>query len=855
MGKILVFVESPAKIHTLGKILGPNYEVMASVGHIINIKKGSIADSIDIKNDFEPIYEVSTEKAVNVANLKKAVKTASDIYIASDLDREGEMIAWSLAYILKLKNPKRIVFNSITKSSIEKAMANPLSINQAMVDAQKTRSVLDKLVGYELSPVLWRTIAGALSAGRVQSVVVKILVDREKEIKQFFNKDAESYFKFNGIFNTDKNIRLSASLYQSKKSEVNDDIEDDLKEDDNVCDASEEETPFGVRAKVKSEKTSRDLMNLLIKSTYKVTDVSEKQSMRYPSPPFTTSTLQQEAAGKLGFTIEKTMRVAQHLYEAGYITYMRTDSVNLSSEALEDIGKYVIKSHGKQYHRQTNYESHGENTQEAHEAIRPSDVNILAVKQEGKLGPDEHRLYNLIWKRTVASQMSGAKFLNTDIKITISKTNDYYFMTQLEKNIFPGFLVVYNLKSVENEDEDENDDDKIVIPKKNDIVLAVNIEGRQDYQKPPSRYNEAILVKKLSPKNLGIGRPATTVSVVSKIQNIGYVKKEDVDGVKLNVLTLKWSSNGKLEEEKSQTLLGKEKNRLVPTQLGITVTDFLSANFPEIMDYKFTAKMETTLDNIAKGKAIRHKVLREFYEKLHPLVETLMSKDNKVEIKDDNARVLGSHPETGEDVIATIAKYGPIVKMASGKKMLYGPIKAPLKRETITLDQALDLFKFPKILGKYEKKNIVLKDGKNGLYATWGDDNISLENTKCEIKENITLEEVIELIEEKQKDILWDKKDGKIQYSILKGPHGPYIKVKDTSKKTAVIKNVSIPKHIDLEEEIDLEKVKEIVAAKKKTNFSKTSFANKKTTVGGKKTVKVPGKTRKPKVNMFKIEK
>lgn len=865
MSKTLIIVESAGKVDKIESLLGKNYKVMASYGHIIDLASGSM--SIDIENGFEPTYSViePPKKATKfkvrskkeiIAGLKKAMKESKEVLLASDEDREGEMIAWSLAYVMGLKNPKRITFNAITKSELEKAVKSPRQIDQNLVDAQKARRILDRIVGYEISPILWKQIGAQLSAGRVQSVVARLVVDKEREVLDFLKKGAKSYFKFIGNFYDTKNKIFQSQLFTTKK--LKDDFDDENNEDDenskknkktkngkkddqedNQEDNQEDEEIElkGTLAKIPDESSARNLLKLMSKSEFKMGDITERDKLRQPSAPFTTSTLQQEASRKLGFGVKRTMQAAQNLYEAGYITYMRTDSVNLSKEALENIKSYVIDKYGKQYHQEKNYKQKKANTQEAHEAVRPTDVFDDQIEQQGKIKNDEIRLYNLIWKRAIASQMSPAKIKEKGIQINISKTPDYYFMTKVESIIFQGFLAVYNLVNLEKEDNGDVDTESnlgIDVPKKGVKLTPNNIVGQQEYQRPPVRYNEASLINKLDPKNLNIGRPATYGPILEKILEKDYVKLVNIEGEEKDSIVMSWNGE-KIQENIKKIILGKENNKLVPTSLGMLVNDFLMKHFPKIMDYKFTAQMEENLDSIAEGSEKWVDVLQSFYDTFHPIVEEMNKLKTKV--KDEKNRILGKHPESGAEILATLGKYGPMLKMCTTKtKCVYAPIKPPLTIETITFNDALKLFEFPKDLGKFDGTNIILNKGKFGLYLTYGEKKISLNKKKnidkdnkkdgddseqddksdeeddIEYDENITYDQAVELVKKIKKDILWEAKDDKLRYEVKEGPFGKYIKVTDTaSKKVKKHFNVKLPNDIDISS-LTLEKVKNIVS-------------------------------------------
>jgi DNA topoisomerase-1 len=846
MGKTLVIVESPGKIKKLQSILGDDYIVMASIGHILDLHPKQM--SIDLKNNFEPSYHIMgsiagskiKDKTDTVNDLKRVAKKADDILLAADEDREGEMIAWSVANVLKLntKNAKRITFNSITKSELEKAIKNPRTIDMNLVDAQKSRRILDRIIGFEISPILWKSIGASLSAGRVQSVVTRLLIDKENEIKSFMNKGDSNYFKFNGTFAVTKNKLLNSILYEKIKKKKTEEVKLE-------------------KAKLETEKNAKDLMALFMKSEFSITNIIEKDSIRQPSSPFTTSTLVQESSRKLGFSVKRTNAAAQKLYEAGYITYMRTDSVNLSSEALDNISKFITKKYGKEYYRFLNYESKSKNTQEAHEACRPTDINIEFIKvgSKEKIGADEVRLYDLIWKRTVASQMQPAKIKVTDIHIEGNKAKNYAFISQINTIDFAGFLIVYNLKNEDKEDKEDKEDDvldedtlvDIKVPKVGTKISVDNITSIQEYQKSPLRYSEATLVNKLDPKNLNIGRPSTYGTIITTIQERGYVTMGNIEGNEKDSLLITWNGSSKLSETKNKIIIGKENNKLIPTNLGIIVTEFLMKNFSDIVDYKFTASMEDSLDKIAEGSKKWTKVLDGFYKNFHPTVEKLL--ESKSTVKSDMTRVLGTHPELGHEISATIARFGPVIKMATSKsKAIYAPIKEPLTRDTITLDQALKLLEYPKDLGKYEGLHVTVNKGKFGLYLKWGDVKAPLENLPEEIKikdrENVALEEAIIVLKNKRKNVIWEHLEGKVRYSILDGQYGKYINVVDTAKKIKTKPlRVTVKSLTDEEiKKLTFDKVQELI----KLGFeSKANRYKKKEKLADKKVKEVLPKTEK----------
>jgi DNA topoisomerase-1 len=817
-GKILVIVESPGKIKKIQSILGDNYIVTASVGHIIDLSAKTM--SIDIKHDFKPNYEYLDGKGKVISELKSLAKMTSDVLLATDEDREGEMIAWSLAYVLGISDAKRICFNSITHDEIMKAVENPRNIDFNLVDAQKGRRMLDRIVGYEISPLLWKSIGQSLSAGRVQSVVVRIILDREREIQNFLKSgNIKSDFKFKAEFY--KNI--IAQLYQNKPTQniqLNKNVDDIIEDDEPETELSESAKISGTlmkgcKANILDEKSARELFAKFIQSEFKVSGKGDSIKMRNPSPPFTTSTLQQEAARKLGFTIKRTMMAAQNLYEAGHITYMRTDSTNLSAEAIKTIGDYIKTTYGIDYHNEKKYAAKSKNTQEAHESVRPTHIEVTGLNQSGKIGSDESKLYILIWKRAISSQMSPAKLNVAITQISISKTKDYYFQSELSTILFEGFLKVYNIKNLEEDDEDH-----IItkLPNVGDKLKLQQLKCEQDYNKPLPRYNEASLVNKLDPKNLNIGRPSTYAAIINKIQERGYVEKKDNVGIEKECITLNWNANdNKIIEDKIMTNIGKDTGKLTPTAIGSLVTDFLVNYFPDIMDYKFTSTMEEKLDGIAEGKMQLLKLMNDFYKTdFHPIIEKL-SKD-KVKYVDKDRRIVGTDAD-GNEVIATIRRFGPVIMTEkNGKTVNIAPLKAPLSIESVTLEDAAQILSYPKSLGKYDRKDVKLFKGKFGFYVKYGDKTLNL--SKIENEKDITLDKIKELIEEKKSKYLWEGKDGKIEYVILEGPFGKYIRVNDNGKKSAKPVNVKFPEDVEIKD-LTLEKIKNIVEEGRKNKFKK----------------------------------
>lgn len=863
-GLTLVVVESPGKIDKIQHILGDNYIVLASVGHIIDLDKSNM--SIDFEDNYKPLYKILDGKHDVVEKLKKAYYKSSDLLIATDKDREGEMIAWSIASELKVKEPKRITFTEITKTEILKAVKNPDKIDNNVVDAQKLRRMLDRIIGYKLSPLLWKSMGGGLSAGRVQSVVVKLINEKEKEIEDFFSTENASFFKTtaNFTYGNSKKYTIKSQLFTTKIQELEEDQNDDSNNkskliknngsndiknsdnnsddgsnndfDDNSNDDNKTNNKYSL-AKIPNKKEAIKIMKLVSESSFVVQNTITKESIRNPSVPFITSTLQQEASTKYGFGSKRTMMAAQHLYEAGYITYMRTDSVNLSEEALKAIEEYVITKYGKEYHRKMNYKSKNKNAQEAHEAIRPTNPKTSGISESltQKISKDEIKLYNLIWKRTIASQMAPSKFNVTTIQINITKLSDYCFVSCVEENTFLGYLIVYNI--VDNKDEiDENEEDniknqissKIEIPKIKTNMNPSDVVCTESYKNPPNRYNEASLVKRL--ENLSIGRPSTYAAIIDKIQNVKYVKKDDVAGEKRDSLILKWDGikKSEIETEKKEILIGKEKNRFIPTDIGIFVVTFLEKHFSNIMDYEFTADMERQLDEIAEGKLTLFKVIDKFWKGFNKLVEKLDKSIVTREVNDPNAREVGIHPETGKKIIATLARYGPIVKMEDEnlKKPRIAPIKKPLTIKNITVDDALELFSFPKVLGRHKGKIVSLNRGQYGYWVSIGNTNASVKIENDDI-DNFKLETAISAIEQKNESDLWSGTDSKNRYTVKNGQYGLYIQIKPliqpkTMKKP---KFVNLPKDIT-PESLTIEKILEIVSndQKRKKEPKKDKF-------------------------------
>lgn len=775
MSKNLVIVESPAKAKTIEKFLGADYTVLSSFGHIRDLADKGIG--IDFENNYQPHYIVSTDKKKIVAELKKASKAAETVWLASDEDREGEAIAWHLYEELKLKkeNTKRIVFHEITKDAILHAIETPRSIDINLVDAQQARRVLDRIVGFELSPVLWRKVRPSLSAGRVQSVAVRLIVEREREVTQF---NAESNYKVSAIFKTLDSQGKSVEL----KSEL--------------------QNRFSTKAE------ARDFLEHCRKSSFTVESIVKKPLKKSPAPPFTTSTLQQEAARKLGFSVTQTMIVAQKLYESGKITYMRTDSVNLSQLAINTSKAEIISMAGEKYVHPRQFNTKSKGAQEAHEAIRPSYMNAHTIEGTAQ----EKKLYELIWKRTIASQMAEAELEKTSININVSGSK-YMFVTSGEVIIFDGFLKVY-LESTDDETETENDS---LLPamKQGEKLDILEMAAQQRFSQKPPRYSEASLVRKL--EELGIGRPSTYAPTISTIQNRLYVEKGDREPEKRNfdLLTLK---NDIITEQNKTENTGAEKSKLFPTDIGIVVTDFLTEYFPNILSYNFTADVEKEFDNIADGKIVWTEAIDKFYKEFHPTVEdTLKNSERQV-----GERILGTDPLSGRQLSVKIGKFGPLAQIGTSEEE-EKPVFASLLREqsieSITLEEALELFKLPRQAGEYEDKVMTVAIGRFGPYIRHDGSFYSLAKTDDPME--ISAERAIEIIEKKreeEKNRLIASLGENSEIQVLNGRFGPYF----TCDKI----NYKIPKGTD-PASLTFEKCKELMAAQPDAGIKKKGFAKK----------------------------
>ena len=760
MTKNLVIVESPAKAKTIEKFLGSDFQVESSYGHIADLPSKEIG--VDVANGFKPKYEVSADKKALVSKLKTLAKNADMVWLASDEDREGEAISWHLAEELKLdKNKtKRIVFHEITKTAILKAIDNPREIDYNLVNAQQARRVLDRLVGYELSPVLWRKIKGGLSAGRVQSVSVRLIVEREREIQNF---NAVASFSIVAEFTNEAGKAFKAKLPKN----------------------------------FNTKKEAEDFLNKNIGSIYKVADLETKPTKKSPTGPFTTSTLQQEAARKLYFPVGITMQLAQRLYEAGLITYMRTDSVNLSKEAMDAAQAEIVKSYGAEFSHPRNFVNKSKGAQEAHEAIRPTDMSRHTVN----IDRDQARLYDLIWKRTLASQMSDAKLERTNVKIEANNHGEI-FTASGEVLLFEGFLKVY----LEGHDEDEDEQEGMLpLMKVNEKLDCNYITATERYSRAAARYTEASLVKKL--EELGIGRPSTYAPTISTIINRKYVEKGNLEGQERKYAQLVLQS-GQLTEKILKENTGSDKGKLVPTDIGTIVTDFLVKNFETILDYNFTAKVEQDFDEIAEGNVNWSKMMQEFYDKFHPSVKEVEANAER----ESGERILGIHPESGKPISVRLGKFGPMAQIgaADDEDKKFASLMADQNIGNITLEDALKLFLLPKNLGVYKGEEIEINNGRYGPYIKFGTAFISL--PKGENPTDVSLERAQELIDEKtlaDAPIAVYKGEG-VQKGV--GRFGPFI------KWNGVFINVSRKYNFDHLSQSDIE---ELIEDKLQKNIDK----------------------------------
>ena len=756
MGKNLVIVESPAKAGTIQKFLGDDFVVKSSFGHIRDLNESEL--SIDVKNGFKPEYVIPADKKKLVTDLKKAAKEAEVVWLASDEDREGEAISWHLFETLELQKEKtkRIVFHEITKTAILNAIENPRDIDMHLVDAQQARRVLDRLVGFELSPVLWRKIQPKLSAGRVQSVALRLVVDKEREILAFNN---EAYYKVEAIFHPDgtpEQTLVKATL----------------------------DKRFPDKASAEA------FLQKCIGAEFAISNIEKKEGNRFPAAPFTTSTLQQEASRKLRFSVSQTMSIAQKLYEHGLITYMRTDSTNLSSLAISTAKNFICNNFGEEYSKVRQYRTNAKGAQEAHEAIRPTYIENTEIEGTAQ----EKKLYELIWKRTVASQMADARVLRTDIKVGANNIEEK-FNVQASQVLFDGFLKLY----IEGSDEPQQDDEILILPEMTvgDRMFDKEITAECKFTVAPSRYSEATLVKKL--EELGIGRPSTyapTITTLTKAR--GYITKGDKPGVKKTVekLTLK---KGVIKASTKTETIGAEKGRLLPQEIGIIVTDFLVKNFPNVLDYKFTATVEEDFDKIAEGEIQWNGIISEFYSPFHENVQNTLSNREYSNVN----RELGVDPKDGQMLVAKFGQYGAYVQKGDGETKQFASLAPGQLIESVTLEEALNLFELPRTVGQHNGIDIICTKGRFGPYLKYGDKNIALPRGTDPLK--VDLATCTSLIEESLNNsrggVIAEYTDSDIQ--VLNGSYGPYIKHAG--------KNYRLPKGADAQS-LTEEQCKEIIA-------------------------------------------
>jgi DNA topoisomerase-1 len=745
----LVIVESPAKAKTIEKFLGKDFFVTSSMGHIRDLEKKDFG--IDIQNNFTPKYEISADKKKLVTELKKLVKESKTIWLASDEDREGEAISWHLMETLKLdpKTTKRIVFHEITKDAIMKAVQNPRPIDINLVNAQQARRVLDRIVGFEVSPVLWKKVKPSLSAGRVQSVAVRFIVEREREIINFTS--TSSYRVSTTFLVPEKDGKIS-----ELKAELN-----------KRFDTKEEAYAFLEKCR---------------NSEFDIAEVVKKPGRRSPAPPFTTSTLQQEASRKLGFSVSQTMSIAQKLYESGKITYMRTDSVTLSGLAIGTTKQKIVESLGEKYYQVRQYKNKSKGAQEAHEAIRPTYIDQEEISGTNQ----EKKLYELIWKRTIASQMADAELEKTTVTINISNATEKFVATG-EVLIFDGFLRVY-MESVD--DEDQNGGSKSLLPPLvvNQALRPDKIYATERFTQKPPRYTEASLVKKLEEQ--GIGRPSTYAPIITTIQNRGYVVKEDRPGTERNFTELVLAGQKITEKNKVETT-GAEKSKLFPTDIGMVVTDFLLKYFGQIMDYNFTAKVELEFDEIAEGELIWNQMIQSFYNPFHSLVEGALNEAERT----NGVRILGVDPASGKELSVKIGRFGPVAQLGEavegGEKPQFASLRAGQHLETITIEEALELFKLPRTIGEYEGKTVTVAIGRFGPYVRHNNEFVSLQKN-VDDPYSVELDRAIELIEakrEKDRNAVIKTFSENKDIKVLNGRWGPYISFKKS--------NIKIPKGVD----------------------------------------------------------
>ena len=780
MLKNLVIVESPAKAKTIEKFLGKDYKVMSSYGHVRDLKRKSF--SIDVDHGFAPVYEIPDEKQPLVSELRKAAAEAETVWLASDEDREGEAIAWHLAEVLHLKpeNTRRIVFHEITKKAILNAIANPRGIDINRVDAQQARRVLDRIVGFELSPVLWKKIKPALSAGRVQSVAVRLIVEREEEIKRFVS---EPYWRVAATFATADGTSFGAQLNR----------------------------------RLPSEEAGRELLEHCAGATFKVADVAVKPHTKAPAPPFTTSTLQQEASRRLGFTVAQTMMVAQRLYEAGHITYMRTDSLNLSEEAIAAISAEITGKMGAEYLHVRRYHTSSKGAQEAHEAIRPAYIDRPTIEGTAQ----EKRLYQLIRRRTLASQMADAQIEKTTVEIVDDSASADRFTASGEVVKFDGYLRVYAQQARDNDADDAEESDSPTLPSmaKGQALEALAVTATERFTQQPPRYTEATLVRKM--EELGIGRPSTYAPTISTIQQREYVEKGEKDGTERSYAVLALDADGHITRTERTESVGSDKGRLVPTDIGTVVNEFLTEYFPDILDYNFTARVEERFDDIAEGKLPWTAEIGDFYNMFHPVVDKTLNMrlEHKV-----GERMLGTDPATGEPVSVKIGRFGPLVQVGDGEgdnKPRFASLLKGQSVATITLEEALKLFDFPRELGTFEDADVTVAIGRFGPYVRHKGKFVSI--PKDEAPASVGLERAIELIlakrdsESKKVVKTFDDAPGT---QILNGRFGVYI-ASDGA-------NYKIPKTVADPAALTLDEVREIIASQEAKPKTKRRVAAKK---------------------------
>lgn len=760
MPKNLVIVESPAKAKTIEKFLGKDYHVVSSFGHVADLPSKNLG--INVEEDFSPNYQILDDKKAIIKDLKNKVKKSEMIWLASDEDREGEAIAWHLQQQLELKEitTKRIVFHEITKKAIQKAVENPRKINENMVNAQQARRVLDRLVGYELSPVLWKKVKMGLSAGRVQSVAVRLIIEKERSILDF---KPEIFYKIVGYFLNQENKIFKATISE----------------------------------KIKNEKDTLELLEKIKKGDFKVFDLEKKPAKKSPAPPFTTSTLQQEASRKLGFSVSRTMQTAQRLYESGWITYMRTDSFNLSEEAKESAMAQITKKYGANYSKPRNFKTKSKSAQEAHEAIRPTDLSKSSIVADD----GQNKLYNLIWKRTIASQMSDAQLEKTQVKIKNSNT-EKIFIAQGEMIQFEGFLKVY----LEGKDDDEQEKTGMLPKLKvGDSLSYKEILATESFTKPPFRFTEASLVKKM--EELGIGRPSTYAPTISTIQKRGYVEKGQMEGIirKYNQFSLK---NSEIQKAILQEKTGANKGKLIPTDIGNIVNDFLVGHFEDILDFGFTAKVELDFDDISEGKTDWKKMIRSFYTDFHPVVENVAKNSER----QSGERILGKDPKSGKTVLVRLGRFGPIAQIGTqeDKDKKFASLNKNQNLSQITLQEALDLFLLPKNLGTFEEATITVANGRYGPYIKFGKKYISI--PKDENPLNMDYQSALKLIKEKKKADAPIAEYENLPVQKAVGRFGPYLKWNGIF--------INVPKKYDFEN-LNQEDIENLIEEKKQKEKEK----------------------------------